>query len=95
MSSHGNGYGDVDIRDAINWGDIDGPRFQVAAGESRGEPSPETRPSRENPLTGMVIRSAEEGRAAVREHVERGVDWIKLYPTGATPSPPRARRNTS
>jgi imidazolonepropionase-like amidohydrolase len=24
----------------------------------------------------------EEARAAVREHVDRGVDWIKLYPTG-------------
>jgi imidazolonepropionase-like amidohydrolase len=24
----------------------------------------------------------EEARTAVREHVERGVDWIKLYPTG-------------
>src|SRR5439155_6278901 len=31
---------------------------------------------------GMIIRSAEEGRAAVREHVEHAVDWIKLYPTG-------------
>ncbi len=29
------------------------------------------------------IASAGEGRAAVREHVERGVDWIKLYPGGA------------
>ena len=26
MSSHGNGYGDVDIRDAIDEGRIDGPR---------------------------------------------------------------------
>jgi imidazolonepropionase-like amidohydrolase len=24
----------------------------------------------------------EEARAAVREHVDRGVDWLKLYPTG-------------
>ena len=30
MSSHGNGYADVDLRDAINRGDIDGPRFQVS-----------------------------------------------------------------
>ena len=30
----------------------------------------------------IVIGSVEEARAAVREHVERGVDWIKLYPTG-------------
>ena len=30
MSSHGNGYGDVDIRNAINEGRIDGPRYQVS-----------------------------------------------------------------
>ena len=30
MSSHGNGYADVDIRNAINQGDIDGPRLQVS-----------------------------------------------------------------
>jgi imidazolonepropionase-like amidohydrolase len=29
------------------------------------------------------VRSPEEGRAAVREHVEKGVDHIKLYPGGA------------
>src|SRR6058998_126540 len=30
MSSHGNGYADVDIRNAINEGRIDGPRYQVS-----------------------------------------------------------------
>ena len=30
MTSHGNGYGDVEIRNAINQGIIDGPRFQVS-----------------------------------------------------------------
>src|SRR3989442_9114508 len=30
MSSHGNGFGDVDIRNAINEGRIDGPRFKVS-----------------------------------------------------------------
>src|SRR5437588_1897092 len=30
MSTHGNGYGDVDIRNAINQGRIDGPRYQVS-----------------------------------------------------------------
>src|SRR5436190_20723922 len=30
MTSHGNGYGDVEIRDAINQGRIDGPRYQVS-----------------------------------------------------------------
>ena len=30
MSSHGNGYADVSMRDAINQGRIDGPRYQVS-----------------------------------------------------------------
>jgi len=30
MGSHSNGYADIDIRNAINDGEIDGPRFQVA-----------------------------------------------------------------
>ena len=30
MSSHGNGYGDIAMRDAINEGRIEGPRYQVS-----------------------------------------------------------------
>ena len=82
MGSHGNGYGDVDIRNAINMGDIDGPRFQVAGRGIAWGPKPQDPAVAENPLATTVIRSAEEGRAAVREHVEHGVDLIKLYPTG-------------
>ena len=82
MSSHGNGYGDVDIRNAINMGDIDGPRLQVAGRGIVWGATPRNPSTPEDPLAGAVIRSAEEGRAAVREHVEHGVDWIKLYPTG-------------
>jgi imidazolonepropionase-like amidohydrolase len=82
MSSHGNGYGDVDIRNAINLGDIDGPRLQVAGRGIAWGAKPRDPAVREDPLAGMVIRTAEEGRAAVREHVEHDVDWIKLYPTG-------------
>jgi imidazolonepropionase-like amidohydrolase len=81
MSSHGNGFGDVDIRNAINMGDIDGPRFQVSGRGIRWDPNPPKGP--ENPLDYQMIRSADEGRAAVREQVSKGVDWIKLFPTGA------------
>jgi imidazolonepropionase-like amidohydrolase len=81
MSSHSNGYADVELRDAINMGDLDGPRLQVAGRGIRWGAEPAKGP--EDPLAGTVIRSAEEGRAAVRDHVARGVDWIKLYPTGA------------
>jgi imidazolonepropionase-like amidohydrolase len=82
MSSHANGYGDVDIRNAINLGDIDGPRFQVAGRGIAWGAKPEDPAAPANPLASTVVRSVEEARAAVREHVDRGVDWIKLYPTG-------------
>ena len=80
MGSHGNGYGDVDIRDAINLGEIDGPRFQVAGRGIGGARNPRTR--QPNPLDAIVVGSVDDARAAVREHVDREVDWIKLYPTG-------------
>jgi imidazolonepropionase-like amidohydrolase len=37
----------------------------------------------QNPLASTIVRSAEEGRAAVREQIAHGADWIKLYPAGA------------
>lgn len=82
MSTHGNGYGDVAIRDAINQGRIEGPRYQVSTlgivwGASARNPSVP-----DNPLAGTVVRTVEEARAAVREQVGHGADWIKLYPTG-------------
>src|SRR5215475_1583602 len=81
MSSHGNGYADVDMRKAIDEGRIDGPRFQVSgrgiiwagtAGTAAG-----------SPLTSIRVHGEEDARAAVREHVEHGADWIKLFPGGA------------
>jgi imidazolonepropionase-like amidohydrolase len=86
MSSHGNGYADVDIRNAIDRGLIDGPRQQVstrgivwgAPGSPPGEP-----------LASAVVRDESEARAAVRDQIEHGADWIKLFPGGAysfTPS---------
>ena len=80
MSTHGNAYADVDIRDAINRGEIDGPRAQVstrgivwgAAGAKPLEPGEST-----------VVHNVEEARAAVRDQIGHGADWIKLFPAGA------------
>jgi len=83
MSSHGNGYGDIAIRDAINQGRVDGPRYQVSGRGIAWGAAPPNPAAPDNPLASNVVHSAEEGRAAVREHVEHGVDWIKLFPTGA------------
>ncbi len=79
MSSHGNGYGDVDIRNAINRGEIDGPRAQVSTrGIAWGAPG--AKPL--EPGESAVVHNAEEARAAVRDQVGRGADWIKLFPAG-------------
>jgi imidazolonepropionase-like amidohydrolase len=75
MGSHGNGYADVDVRNAINEGRLEGPRYQVAGRGIVWASAP-------NPLDSIAVATVEEARAAVREHKERGVDWIKLFPTG-------------
>jgi len=82
MSSHGNGYGDVEIRDAIAMGDIDGPRMQVAGRGINWGSRPLDPKAPDNPLGGRIVRSVEDARAAVQEHVAQRVDWIKLYPSG-------------
>ena len=83
MTTHGNGFGDIAIRNAINEGRIDGPRYQVSTrgivwGDKPADPA-----APDNPLASAVVRSAEEGRAAVRDQIAHGADWIKLYPAGA------------
>jgi imidazolonepropionase-like amidohydrolase len=82
MSSHGNGYADVDMRNAINDGRIEGPRFRVSGrGIVWGPAIAAGVPV--NPLASNRVSNVDEARAAVREHVEHGADWIKLFPGGA------------
>ena len=83
MSTHGNGYGDVDIRDAINGGRFDGPRYQVSTRGIIWGATPANPAAPDNPLTSTVVRSVEDARAAVRDQIAHGADWIKLFPAGA------------
>ena len=83
MTSHGNGYGDVAIRNAINEGRIDGPRYQVSTRGIVWGAKPKDPAHPEDPLAAAVVRSPEEARAAVRDQIAHGADWIKLYPAGA------------
>jgi hypothetical protein len=76
-----NGYADVEMRDAINQGRLDGPRYQVSTlGIVWGGAATSEAPV--NPLASTPVRNPEEARAAVREQIMRGADWIKLFPTG-------------
>jgi imidazolonepropionase-like amidohydrolase len=83
MSSHGNGYADIEIRNAINEGRFQGPRYQVSTLGIVWGAEPRKPGVVENPLASTVVRSVDEARAAVREQVAHGADWIKLFPTGA------------
>ncbi len=83
MSTHGNGYGDITIRDAINQGRIDGPRYQVSTRGIVWSAKPPDPAVPDNPLTSAVVRSVDDARAAVRDQVAHGADWIKLFPAGA------------
>jgi imidazolonepropionase-like amidohydrolase len=83
MSTHGNGYGDIAIRDAINQGRIDGPRYQVSTRGIVWGATPPNPAAPDNPLTSTVVRSVEDARAAVRDQIAHGADWIKLFPAGA------------
>ena len=71
MSTHGNGYDDVDIRDAINRGEIDGPRAQVSTRGIVWGGVNSTAPS--NPLVSAIVNTAEEARAlyATRSNTAR------------------------
>lgn len=82
MTSHGNGYQDVELRNAINRAAVDGPRMLVSGRGIRWGTAPSNPAAPANPLADIVIRSAEEGRTAVREVIGNGVEHIKLYPTG-------------
>jgi len=82
MGSHGNGYADVDVRNAINEGRFDGPRYQVATRTIGWSASALNSAASGDPLAKAPIHTVEEARAEVREQIRRGADWIKLFPTG-------------
>jgi imidazolonepropionase-like amidohydrolase len=81
MSSHGNGFLDVDLKNAINRGAIDGPRMLVSGRGISWGATPATGAA-ESDLGNVIVRSAEEGRAAVRFVLQNGAEHIKLFPTG-------------
>ena len=67
--SHGNGNADVAVRDAIERGDIVGPRLSIAtAGIRFGSNEP---------------RGPDAARAMVRAQIKDGATHIKVYPTGS------------
>lgn len=80
LSTHGEGYGDVDVRNAINRGYFQGPRLQVAT-KGIGAVVPTIGfPGIAIPGGNETIAGADDARRAVREQIHYGADWIKIFP---------------
>jgi imidazolonepropionase-like amidohydrolase len=84
LGTEGAGFADVDVKKAINKGVITGPRMQVAtlAMNTTGHyPIKASDYAWEIKLPKGVIEitGADEARKAVRQQIEQGADWIKIY----------------
>jgi imidazolonepropionase-like amidohydrolase len=82
-------FGDLDLRDAIDRGEIEGPTLRVAGpalsitgghGDTTGYPAGLLQPA------SNLVDSPEAGIKAVREWRKRGVDLIKIHATGGVMS---------
>jgi imidazolonepropionase-like amidohydrolase len=82
LMSHGGGFADVDVRNAINSGLAVGPRMQVATmGVGITGASSPVSPELNMPPSVMPADSPWEVRKAVREEIFYGADWIKFHGT--------------
>lgn len=84
LGTEGAGFADVDIKKAINKKVITGPRMQIAtlAMNTTGHyPLKASDYAWELKLPKGVIEitGADEARRAVRQQIEQGADWIKIY----------------
>jgi imidazolonepropionase-like amidohydrolase len=82
-ATHGEGYGDVDVRNAINKGIIEGPRLQVSTRGIGSSGSDYIGVPGSN-ITGgsQSIAGPFQAREAVREQIRYGADLIKIFPAG-------------
>ena len=84
VGTHGEGYGDVDVRNAINKGMIDGPRLQVSTRGIGGSGSDYIGVPGVNLTTGQEsITGPIQARQVVRDQIRYGADLIKIFPAGA------------
>ncbi len=84
LGTEGAGYADVDIKKAINNGVTSGPRMFVStlAINTTGHypiKASEYAWELKMPKGVQEITGADEARRAVREQIEHGADWIKIY----------------
>ncbi len=84
VETEGAGYGDVGIKQAIEGGYIPGPRMFVvtrALSTTGGYPLEDYAPEVVVPKGVQIVDGPVEARKAVREQLDHGADWIKIYVT--------------
>jgi imidazolonepropionase-like amidohydrolase len=84
LETEGAGYGDIEIKQAIEEGTIPGPRvFGATRGiSSTGGYNLEAyAPELSMPKGVQIIDGPVEARKAAREQLDHGADWIKVYMT--------------
>jgi imidazolonepropionase-like amidohydrolase len=84
VETEGAGYGDVEIRQAIEEGTIPGPRLFCATraiSTTGGYNLEDYAPELEMPKGVQIVDGPVEARKAARQQLEHGADWIKVYMT--------------
>jgi hypothetical protein len=94
MGSHSNGYADVDIRNAINDGELDGPRFMVSGRGIVWGAQPAGAGPAPNPRAAIVVRSRRRDAPPSASTSRRASITSSSIPAGRTPSAPTARTST-
>jgi len=84
VETEGAGYGDVEIKQAIEEGTIPGPRLFCATraiSATGGYNLEGYAPELEMPKGAQLVDGPVEARKAARQQLEHGADWIKVYMT--------------
>ena len=84
LETEGAGFGDIEIKQAIEEGTIPGPRIfgaTRAISSSGGYNLEGYAPELEMPRGAQLIDGPVEARKAARQQLEHGADWIKVYMT--------------
>lgn len=84
LETEGAGYGDIEIKQAIEEGTIPGPRLfgaTRAISTTGGYNLEGYAPELVVPKGAQIVDGPVEARKAAREQLEHGADWIKVYMT--------------
>lgn len=84
LETEGAGYGDVEIKQAIEEGTIPGPRLFCATraiSSTGGYNLEDYAPELDMPKGAQLVDGPVEARKAARQQLEHGADWIKVYTT--------------